>query len=514
MAKPLVAVVGRPNVGKSTLFNFLVGTRLSIVDDTPGVTRDRIYAHATWRDREFSVVDTGGIEPTSQDYILIEMRRQAQVAIDTATVILFMVDAKTGLTASDQDVANLLRKSKKPVIVAVNKVDRVGETPPEVYEFYNLGMGEVFPISSVHGLGMGDLLDAIYGHFPKESEDEEKSDVISVAFIGKPNAGKSSIINKMLGYERAIVSDVPGTTRDAIDTYLENSNGKYNVIDTAGLRKKSRIDTGVEKYSMIRSLAAIERSDVCVIMIDAVDNVTEQDTKVAGYAHHEGKACIIAVNKWDLIEKETGTLEDYKKKVAEHFSFMSYAPIIFISALTGQRITQLFQLINKVSEQSQLRLTTGVLNDLIGEAVAMVPTPQDKGKHLKIFYATQVGVKPPQFVLFINDKNLMHFSYERYLENQFRKNFGFEGTPIRLILRPKEEREMQKKGFTSGGRPKKDVEKLKKEENKHKGPDKKGKGFDKRGRVAASKTKGEDGKSKEPDGKRLKSDGDKKTADE
>lgn len=447
MAMPLVAVVGRPNVGKSTFFNYLAGTRVSIVDDTPGVTRDRIYSHATWRDRKFSIVDTGGIEPDSQDFIFKSMREQAQIAIDTADVILFMVDLQTGLTATDQDVASILRKSKKPIIVAVNKVDQVGQTPSGVYEFYNLGLGEIYPISSVQRLGMGDLLDAIFEHFPPVTDDEEDQDVISVAFIGKPNAGKSSIVNKMLGYQRTIVSDIPGTTRDAIDTYLENSFGKYNIIDTAGLRKKSRIDSGIEKYSMIRAIAAVERADVCVIMIDAQDGVTEQDTKVAGYAHNEGKASIFVVNKWDLVEKQTGTLEQYEKHVKDSFSFMSYAPVLFVSAKTGQRIDKLFELINHVFKQAQIRLTTGVLNDMISEAVAMVPTPQDKGKHLKIFYGTQVGVKPPQFVLFINNKELMHFSYERYLENQLRKNFGFEGTPIRLILRPKEENQV-KKGFS------------------------------------------------------------------
>lgn len=455
MALPLVAVVGRPNVGKSTFFNYLAGTRVSIVDDTPGVTRDRIYSHATWRDRKFSIVDTGGIEPDSQDFIYKSMREQAQIAIDTADVILFMVDYKTGLTAMDSDVASLLRKSKKPIVVAVNKVDHIGETPAGVYEFYNLGLGDIYPISSVHGLGTGDLLDAIFEHLPQATDVDEENEVISVAFIGKPNAGKSSIVNKMLGYERSIVSDIPGTTRDAIDTYIENSYGKYNIIDTAGLRKKSRIDSGIEKYSMIRALAAIERADVCVIMIDAQDGVTEQDTKVAGYAHNDGKACIFVVNKWDLIEKQTGTLEEYEKTVRESFGFMLYAPVLFVSAKTGQRIDKLFQLINHVSQQSQIRLTTGVLNDLIAEAVAMVPTPQDKGKHLKIFYATQVGVKPPQFVLFINNKELMHFSYERYLENQLRKNFGFAGTPIHLILRPKEESQV-KKGFASKPRRKRE----------------------------------------------------------
>jgi len=455
MALPLVAVVGRPNVGKSTFFNYLAGTRVSIVDDTPGVTRDRIYSHATWRDRKFSIVDTGGIEPDSKDFIFKSMREQAQIAIDTADVIVLMVDVQTGLTATDQDVASILRKSKKPIIVAVNKVDQIGETPAAVYEFYNLGLGEVYPVSSVQRLGMGDLLDAIFEHFPPVTGDEDDQEVISVAIIGKPNAGKSSIVNKMLGYQRTIVSDIPGTTRDAVDTYMENAYGKYNIIDTAGLRKKSRIDSGIEKYSMIRALAAIERADVCVIMIDAVDGVTEQDTKVAGYAHNEGKASIFVVNKWDLVEKQTGTLEDYEKSIRASFVFMAYAPVLFVSAKTGQRIDKLFQMINHVYQQAQIRLTTGVLNDLLSEAVAMVPTPQDKGKHLKIFYGTQVGVKPPQFVLFINNKELMHFSYERYLENQLRKNFGFEGTPLRLILRPKEENQV-KKGFSPKTKRKRD----------------------------------------------------------
>lgn len=455
MAMPLVAVVGRPNVGKSTFFNYLAGTRISIVDDTPGVTRDRIYAHASWRERNFSIVDTGGIEPSADDVILRSMREQAQIAIDTADVIIFMVDVKTGLTAADEAVATLLRKSRKPIVVAVNKVDQVGMTPAEVYEFYNLGLGDVFPVSSVHGLGIGDLLDDVLKYFPESTGEEEDNEVISVAFIGKPNAGKSSLVNKILGYERTIVSDIPGTTRDSIDSYIENSYGKYNVIDTAGLRKKGRIDSGVEKYSMIRSLAAVDRSDVCVIMIDAVDNVTEQDTKVAGYAHNAGKACIIVINKWDLIEKQTKTLEEYEKGVKDSFSFMDYAPILFISAKTGQRVNKLFELINHVDEQSRLRLSTGSLNDLIARAVAIVPTPQDKGKHLKIYYATQAAIKPPVFVLFINNRELMHFSYERYLENQFRKHFGFEGTPIHFVLRPKDEKEVKKKGPVQTGRRKK-----------------------------------------------------------
>jgi len=441
MSKPIVAVVGRPNVGKSTLFNYLAGERISIVDDAPGVTRDRVYAESEWRGRLFSIVDTGGIEPKTEDVILRSMREQAQIAIDTADVIIFLVDIKTGMTADDEEIAAMLRRSGKPVIVAVNKADQVGEMPPDAYEFYNLGLGEVFAISSAHRLGIGELLDAVFHNFPPEEESSGDSDRIKVAVIGKPNAGKSSLVNKMLGQERTIVSDVPGTTRDAIDSALDNEHGRYTLIDTAGLRKKSRIDDQVEKYSMIRSLAAIERADVCLILIDATEGVTEQDTKVAGYAHNAGKASILVVNKWDLVEKETGTLEDYSRQVREAFAYMTYAPVIFISAKTGQRVGKLFEMINEVYSQSGLRLTTGMLNDLLTEAVAMVPTPQDKGRHLKIFYATQVGVHPPQFVLFINDRELMHFSYERYLENQFRKNYGFSGTPIWFILRPKDKAE-------------------------------------------------------------------------
>lgn len=457
MSMPLVAIIGRPNVGKSTLFNYLAGTRISIVDNMPGITRDRIYANTVWRERKFGIVDTGGIETSGDDEMLQSIREQAQVAIDTADVIVLITDFQMGLTPSDKAVASILRKSGKPVVIAVNKVDRPGQTPAEVYEFYELGLGEVYPISSVHGLGIGDLLDGIFEKLPSEGNDSVEDDYISVSFIGKPNAGKSSIINKILGYNRTIVSDVPGTTRDAINTNFENKYGKFNIIDTAGLKKKGKVDRGVEKYSMIRALAAIERSDVCVIMIDSVENVTEQDTKIAGYAHNAGKACIIAVNKWDLIEKETGVLEKYAKSVRGSFTFMDYAPIVFISALTGQRIDKLFETIVQVNEQSQLRLPTGALNDLITRAVAIVPTPQHKGKHLKIYYATQVSVKPPTFVLFINNKELMHFSYERYLENQFRKYFGFEGTPIRFILRPKDDAQIRKKGGMPVKRRKKDL---------------------------------------------------------
>jgi GTP-binding protein len=437
MSKPIVAIVGRPNVGKSTFFNYLAGERVSIVDDAPGITRDRIYAEAEWRGRRFSIIDTGGIEPKTNDIILRSMREQAQIAIDTADVIIFIVDIKAGLTADDAEIAELLRKSRKPVVVAVNKADFVGNMPPDAYEFYNLGLGDIFAISSAHRLGLGELLDEVFNYFPDEHPDEEPGDLISVAVIGKPNAGKSSLVNRILGYERSIVSDIPGTTRDAIDSEFSNEFGHYRLIDTAGLRKKSRIDESVEKYSMIRSLAAIERADVCLILIDAAEGVTEQDTKVAGYAHNAGKASILVINKWDLVEKETGTLESYERAVRETFSFMAYAPILFISAKTGQRVQKLFEKINTVHTQAGMRLTTGMLNDLLAEAVAMVPTPQDKGKHLKIYYGTQVGVRPPQFVLFVNDHNLMHFSYERYLENQFRKNFGFSGTPIWIMLRDK-----------------------------------------------------------------------------
>ncbi len=441
MSKPIVAVVGRPNVGKSTFFNYMAGERISIVDDTPGVTRDRIYAEAEWRGRKFSIIDTGGIEPKTDDIILKAMREQAEIAIETADVIIFLVDMKTGLTADDHEIATILRKSRKPVIVAVNKVDHVGSTPPDAYEFYNLGLGDIFPVSAAHRLGLGELLDAVYEHFPPVEDDSAEHDRIRIAVIGKPNAGKSSLVNKMLGQERSIVSDIAGTTRDAIDSDLDNEEGRYTLIDTAGLRKKGRIEDSIEKYSMIRALAAIERADVCLIMIDATEGITEQDTKVAGYAHNAGKSSILVVNKWDLVTKETGTLEEYSVHTRASFPFMQYAPILFISAKTGQRVNKIFETVNDIYRQAGLRLTTGLLNDLIGDAVAMVPSPQDKGRHLKIYYATQVGVHPPQFVLFINDKELMHFSYERYLENQFRKNYGFSGTPIWFMLRPKEKKD-------------------------------------------------------------------------
>jgi ribosome-associated GTPase EngA len=441
MAKPVVAVVGRPNVGKSTFFNYIAGKRISIVEDTPGVTRDRIYAEAEWRSRKFTLVDTGGIEPYSENLIMQQMKRQAELAIEMADVIVFMVDAKEGMTASDREVATMLRKSAKPVVLVANKVDRVGEPPAEVYEFYNLAMGDVMTISSVHGLGMGDLLDEIFKFFPEKDEDDYDEEVIKVAVIGKPNSGKSSLINRILGEERVIVSDIPGTTRDAIDTYVENGEDKYVFIDTAGIRRRSKIVENIEKYSIVRSWAAVEKADVCLIMIDAQDGVTEQDSKIAGYAHEQGKASIIVVNKWDLIDKETGTLEEYRKKVLEGLGFMTYAPVVFISAKTGQRVQKLFELIKFVANQAALRISTGMLNDLLNEATAMVQPPSDKGKRLKLYYATQSGVKPPSFVIFVNDMELFHYSYERYIENQLRKSFGFEGTPIRFIHREKNDKE-------------------------------------------------------------------------
>lgn len=435
MAKPVVAIVGRPNVGKSTFFNYLCGRRISIVDDTPGVTRDRIYAEVEWRNRKFTLIDTGGIEPYTEDKILQQMRRQAEVAVEMADVIVFLVDIRGGVTASDKEIATMLRKSRKPVILAANKADSVGEPPAELYEFYNLAMGDVMPVSSVHGLGMGDLLDEIFNHFPEHDGEEYEEDVIKVAVIGKPNSGKSSLINRIVGEERVIVSDIPGTTRDAIDTYVEIGDDKYVFIDTAGIRRQSRITENIEKYSTLRSWTAIERADVCVIMIDAQDGVTEQDTKIAGYAHEQGKASIIIVNKWDLVEKETGTLEEYRKTVVEKLAFMQYAPILFISAKTGQRVPKLLELVKFVNDQAALRISTGMLNDLLNEATAMVQPPSDKGRRLKLYYATQASVRPPTFVIFVNREDLFHYSYERYIENQLRRSYGFEGTPIRFIHR-------------------------------------------------------------------------------
>lgn len=441
MRRGIVAVVGRPNVGKSTFFNYLAGERISIVDDTPGVTRDRIYAEVQWLDKSFTLIDTGGIEPSTEDTILLQMREQAELAIEMADAIVFMVDIKTGLHAADKEIAEMLRKSGKPVLVAVNKCDHVGDIPMEAYEFYNLALGEIYTISAAHALGLGDLLDGICEHLPALDEEDEENRPIRIAIIGKPNAGKSSLTNKILGENRSIVSSQAGTTRDAIDTPFSNEHGNYIIVDTAGLRKKSRIDDRIEHYAMVRALAAIEKADVCLILMDAQEGVSEQDTKVAGYAHNAGKASIFVVNKWDLIEKETNTLEHYRKRVEERFPFMQYAPVLFISALTGQRVHRIFELVNYVHEQRNKRITTGLLNELIGEAQAMVPAPQDKGRRLKIQYATQVSVAPPTFMLFCNDKELMHFSYERYLENQLRKSFGFEGTPIHFVLRSRAENE-------------------------------------------------------------------------
>lgn len=441
MAKPLIAIVGRPNVGKSMLFNKLIGKRLSIVEDTPGVTRDRIYGESEWAGRKFRLVDTGGIEPNTDNQILAFMREQAQIAIDNADVIIFVTDIKTGLTASDQEVAGMLQRSRKPIVLAVNKMDSTGTIDPDFYEFYNLGLGDPVAISAVHGHGTGDLLDACFQYLPPDDGVEEDSDVVQVAIIGKPNVGKSTLTNKILGEQRVIVSNVAGTTRDAIDSYFENSCGKYNFIDTAGMRKKSKVDDTIEKYSVLRATMAIERSDVCLILIDAQDGVTEQDTKVAGLAHDAGKACIIVVNKWDLVEKDGKTMDRMREDIRRDLSYMPYAPILFISALTGQRVNRLFELINYVNDQAAVRITTGMLNSVLADAQTRVQPPTDKGRRLKIYYMTQVGVKPPHFVIFCNDKKLFHFSYQRYLENQIRSVFGLEGTPIHITIRQKGEDE-------------------------------------------------------------------------
>ena len=441
MAKPIVAIVGRPNVGKSMLFNRLAGQRLSIVEDTPGVTRDRLYAPCEWGGRTFTIVDTGGIEPNTDSEILQFMRDQAELAIQTATVIVLVCDIRTGVTAADQDVANMLLRSKKPVVLAVNKADSTGEPDPVFYEFYNLGLGDPIAVSAVHGHGTGDLLEECLKYFPPEDEDNGEDDVIKVAVIGKPNAGKSSLINRILGEERVIVSDMAGTTRDAVDSFFENKLGKYLFIDTAGMRKKSRVDDRIEKFSVLRATMAIDRADVCLIMIDANDGVTEQDTKVAGLAHEAGKACIIVVNKWDIVEKDDKTMDRMRQAIRADLSYMTYAPIVFISALTGQRVDRLFELINYVNDQATLRIKTGVLNSLLADATTRVQPPTDKGRRLKIYYMTQIGVRPPHFVIFCNDARLFHFSYQRYLENQIRNTFGMEGTPIRLTIRQKGDKE-------------------------------------------------------------------------
>ena len=441
MSRPLVAIVGRPNVGKSMLFNRLVGQRLSIVEDTPGVTRDRLYAECEWCGRKFDMVDTGGIEPSTDSEILLFMREQAQIAIDSATVIVLVTDIRTGVTAADKDVANMLLRSRKPVVLAVNKADSTGATDPAVYEFYSLGLGDPIPVSAVHGHGTGDLLDECLKYFPEEDEGEEEDDCIKVAVIGKPNVGKSSLVNHILGEKRVIVSNMAGTTRDAVDTLYENQYGRYMLIDTAGIRRKSKVDERVEKFSVMRAQLAIERADVCLIMIDARDGVTEQDTKIAGLAHEAGKASIVVVNKWDLVEKETGTMEKMRKDIMRDLSFMSYAPILFISALTGQRTERIFELINFVNDQSNMRISTGMLNNVLADAQARVQPPTDKGRRLKIYSMTQTGIKPPNFVIFCNSRELFHFSYQRYIENQIRAVFGLEGTPIRIVIRQKGDKE-------------------------------------------------------------------------
>ena len=438
MAKPVIAIVGRPNVGKSTLFNKLIGKRLSIVDDTPGVTRDRIYGDCEWLGHEMMLVDTGGIEPYSDDIILSQMRRQAQLAIDSADVIIFVTDIRTGVVATDEEVATMLIKSNKPIILCVNKSDSLGEPPAEFYEFYNLGLGDPIQVSAAHGHGTGDLLDKVLEYLPENFENEDENDTVKVAVIGKPNAGKSSLINKISGEERAIVSNIAGTTRDATDTYIDNKFGSFMFIDTAGLRRKSKVEDQIEKYSVIRAQMAVERADVCVIMIDAVEGFTEQDSKVAGIAHELGKACIIAVNKWDLVEKDGQTMDKYRKKLMNDFSFMSYAPIIFISAKTGQRLDRLFELIKFVDTQNAMRISTGKLNDVLANATARVQPPSDKGKRLKIYYITQASTRPPTFVCFVNNKDLFHYSYQRYLDNQIREVFGLEGTPTRFVVRERD----------------------------------------------------------------------------
>ena len=439
--KPMIAIVGRPNVGKSMLFNRLAGQRLSIVEDTPGVTRDRLYAQCEWNGRTFTIVDTGGIEPDTDNEILQFMREQAEIAIQNATVTIFVCDIKSGLTAADHDVARMLLKSGKPVVLAINKMDSTGATNPDIYEFYNLGLGDPIPVSAVHGHGTGDLLDACLSYFPPEEEEEEDDDAVRVAIIGKPNVGKSSLVNRILGEQRVIVSNVAGTTRDTVDSRFENEKGKYVFIDTAGMRKKSKVDDRIEKFSVLRATMAIERSDVCLIMIDAQEGVTEQDTKVAGIAHEAGKACIIVVNKWDAIEKDGKTMDRMREEVRRDLSYMTYAPVVFISALTGQRVDRLFELINYVNDQAAMRITTGMLNSVLADATARVQPPTDKGRRLKIYYMTQIGVKPPHFVCFCNDAKLFHFSYQRYLENQIRNTFGLEGTPVRLTIRQKGDKE-------------------------------------------------------------------------
>lgn len=439
--KQVVAIVGRPNVGKSTFFNYIVGKRVSIVEDKPGVTRDRVYADATWRGKTFTLVDTGGIEPESEDIIVSQMREQANIAMQIADVIIFLTDMKQGVTAADQEISLMLKKAKKPVILVCNKADNFGKTANEIYEFYNLGLGDPYPVSSVNAIGIGDVLDAIYEHLPNQESDQE-DDTIKVAVIGKPNVGKSSLINKILGENRVIVSDIAGTTRDAIDSYFENEEGKYIFIDTAGIRRKSKVEESTEKYSVMRSLLAIERADVCLLLIDAQEGVTQQDARIAGEAHEAGKGIIIVINKWDAYEKDEKSTEKYKKQVYQDLAYLSYAPILFVSAKTGQRVHKLFEMINQVASQNAMRVSTAVLNQVLNEAISMVQPPTDKGKRLKIYYMTQASTKPPTFVVFVNDKALFHFSYERYLVNQIRKEFTLTGTPVRMIVREKKEKDV------------------------------------------------------------------------
>ncbi len=439
--KPIVAVVGRPNVGKSTLFNVLAGEMISIVKDTPGITRDRIYADVNWLDKNFTLIDTGGIEPDSKDIILSQMREQAQIAIDTADVIIFLVDVKQGLQDADSKVADMLRRSHKPIVLVVNKVDNFDKYMADVYEFYNLGIGEPYPISAVNRMGLGDMLDVVTSYFPEDTEEEEEDDRIRVAIVGKPNVGKSSIINKLLGENRLIVSNIAGTTRDAVDTEITYNGKDYIFIDTAGLRRKNKIKEELERYMIVRTVSAVERADVVVLVIDAVEGVTEQDAKIAGIAHDRGKAIIIAVNKWDAVEKDDKTIYRVTEKVRNVLSFMQYAEILFISAQTGQRLNKLYETIDIVSENHSMRVATGVLNEIMTEAVAMQQPPSDKGKRLRLYYITQVSVKPPTFVIFVNDKELMHFSYTRYIENQIRETFGFKGTPLKFIIRERKEKQ-------------------------------------------------------------------------
>ncbi len=441
MPKGTVAIIGKPNVGKSTFFNYLVGARLSIVEDTPGVTRDRIYGETNWRGKDFTIIDTGGIEEKSEDIIATQMRTQAELAIDVADVIVFLTDVQTGVTPVDTEIALMLKRAKKPIILVCNKVDDFRKLENDIYEFYSLGLGDPYPISSSHAKGIGDVLDAIYGKLPSEDENEANDEYTKVAIIGKPNVGKSSLVNKILGENRTIVSNIAGTTRDAIDSKFENEHGKYVFIDTAGLRKRSKVEENIEKYSALRTNLAIERADVCLIMIDANEGVTEQDTKIAGKAHEAGKGVIIVINKWDEYDKENGTLENYTKEVYQRLAYLSYAPILFISAKTGQRVEKLFKLINDVANNNAMRISTSVLNELLAEAVSIVQPPTDKGKRLKVFYMTQVSTKPPTFAVFVNDKKLFHFSYERYIVNKLRQEFGFKGTPIRILVRERKDKE-------------------------------------------------------------------------